>query len=227
MNYSLLKLTCLLILTFLLADAQAQKKVIHGIVTTFDSIPLNGAEITAQKTKKTVQTDSLGHFSIECEKKDKLKVAARGFYGQSVKLDSDTRNPTIDLRIKAGEKNLEYALGFTRVSDREKLNAIASQSSKDIDFSIYSNIYDAISGKFAGVQITNGEVIIRGNNTINGTSPALVVVDGVPVNPAQLSGINPAQVESINIIKDGSSAIYGSRGANGVVEIKTKSGNEE
>ncbi|NND31739.1 MAG: TonB-dependent receptor plug domain-containing protein, partial [Saprospiraceae bacterium] len=210
-----------------ISNLHAQEKVIQGVVTTFDSIPLFGADITAQSSKETVKSDTLGNFSIACEKKDKLKVTAKGFYSESVKLDGSIKYAAINLRLKSGENNLENALGFTLASDRDKLSAMASQSSKDIDFSIYNNIYDAISGKFAGVQVINGELIIRGNSTINGTSPALVVVDGVPVNSSQLSGINPAQVKSINVIKDGSSAIYGSRGANGVVEITTKSGKDQ
>jgi TonB-dependent SusC/RagA subfamily outer membrane receptor len=103
---------------------------------------------------------------------------------------------------------------------------LASLNSDDLDFSQYSNIYELIKGRFAGVQVVNGEIIIRGINSINSSSAALIVVDGVPVDGSALNSIPPVQVKSINVIKDGSSAIYGSRGANGVVLIETKRGND-
>jgi TonB-dependent SusC/RagA subfamily outer membrane receptor len=99
-------------------------------------------------------------------------------------------------------------------------------NNEDADFSQYSNIYDLIKGRFAGVQITNGEIIIRGVNSINSSSAALIVVDGVPVDGSVLNSIPPVQVKSINVIKDGSAAIYGSRGGNGVVIIETRRGND-
>ncbi|MFA5588446.1 MAG: TonB-dependent receptor plug domain-containing protein, partial [Mariniphaga sp.] len=143
-----------------------------------------------------------------------------------VKLDEKIKLAAINLKLKPGEKNREYAIGYGHVSDRDKLNALASLTSSDMDFSQYSSIYDLIKGRFAGVQVVNGEVIIRGINSINSSSAALIIVDGVPVDGSALSSIPPIQVKSINVMKDGSSAIYGSRGANGVVLIETKRGND-
>jgi TonB-dependent SusC/RagA subfamily outer membrane receptor len=87
-------------------------------------------------------------------------------------------------------------------------------------------MYDLIRGRFAGVQVVNGEIIIRGVNSINSSSAALIVLDGVTVNSSVLNTIPPVQVKNISIIKDGSAAIYGSRGSNGVVLIDTKRGND-
>jgi TonB-dependent SusC/RagA subfamily outer membrane receptor len=171
-------------------------------------------------------SDSLGNFEISCAHQDKLKITAAGFYSQNVKLDKNIKFAAINLKLKPGDKNLNYAFGLTSVKDRDRLSAMASKTDEDIDFSIYNNMFDAISGRIPGVQIIGGEIIIRGNSTINGTSPALVVVDGVPVHQSQLNAMNPSTVKRINVIKDGSSAIYGSRGANGVVEIETKSGRD-
>lgn len=203
----------------------AQDRIMHGIVTTFDSIPLNGANIKVQSSKQIVLSDSLGNFSVGCDKEDKLVVSANGFYTQKVKLTSYTKFAAINLKLKPGEKNREHALGFGHVADRDKLNAIASLNKNDIDFSQYRDMHELI-GRFAGVQIVNGEVIIRGNSSINGTTPALIVVDGTPVNQSQLNSMSTSNVKSINIIKDGSSAFYGSRGANGVVVIETKQGGD-
>ncbi len=206
--------------------ASAQDRVVHGIVTTFDSIPLINAEVKVRSTKQIVITDSLGRFAVPVNSGEKLKVSAQGFFNQRVKLDEKTKYAAINLKLKPGDRNREYAIGYGHVSDRDKLNALATLDNRDVDFSQYSNIYELIKGRFAGVQVVNGEVIIRGVNSINSSSAALIVVDGVPVDGNALNSIPPVQVKSINVIKDGSSAIYGSRGANGVVLIETKRGDD-
>lgn len=206
--------------------SHAQDRILHGVVTTFDSIPLINAEVTIRSTKQTIYTDSLGKFTAPVKSGDKIKVKAAGFFNQKVKLEDNIRYAAINLRLKPGEKNRQYAIGYGHVSDKDKLNALATLNNNDIDFSQYSNIYDLIKGRFAGVQVVNGEIIIRGVNSINSSSAALIVVDGVPVDGSVLNSIPPVQVKSVNVIKDGSSAIYGSRGANGVVLIETRRGND-
>lgn len=211
---------------FFLSYASAQDKIIHGVVTTFDSIPLIGAEVKVKSTGQTVLTDSLGRFAVPVNPDEKLKVNAQGFFRQNVKLEDKIKYAAINLKMKPGDKNREYAIGYGHVSDREKLNALATLDNRDVDFSQYSNIYELIKGRFAGVQVVNGEIIIRGVNSINSSSAALIIVDGVPLDGNALNAIPPVQVKSINVIKDGSSAIYGSRGANGVVLIETKRGDD-
>jgi TonB-dependent SusC/RagA subfamily outer membrane receptor len=204
----------------------AQDRIVHGIVTTFDSIPLIDAEVKVRSTRQTVLTDSLGRFSVAVNANDRLNVGANGFFNQRVNLEEKTKYAAINLKLKPGDRNRQYAIGYGHVSDRDKLNALATMTSNDVDFSQYSNIYDLIRGRFAGVQVVNGEIIIRGVNSINSSSAALIIVDGVPVSGNALNSIPPVQVKSINVIKDGSSAIYGSRGANGVVIIETKRGGD-
>jgi len=205
----------------------AQERIIHGTVTTFDSIPLIGASIKVKSTKQEVLTDTLGNFSVGCNKDDKLRVFAEGFYDQNVKLTSNIKFAAINLKLKPGEKARELAIGYGHVADADKLNAVASLNKNDFDFSQYSNIYDLIKGRFAGVQIVGDDIIVRGINSINSSSAALIIVDGIPTTSSALSSIPPVQVKSINVIKDGSAAIYGSRGANGVVIIETKGGGED
>lgn len=208
-------------------SVSAQDRVIHGRVFTFDSIPLIGASVKVKSTKQIVQTDTTGKFSIAVNPKDILQVSAKGFYSQKVKLADNTKVAIINLKLKPGEKNREIAIGYGHVSDRDKLNSVANLNSKDMDFSQYSNMYDLIKGRFAGVQVVNGEIIIRGVNSLNSSSAALIVIDGVAVGDGVLSTLPPVQVKSINVIKDGSAAIYGSRGANGVVLIETKRGGDD
>ena len=148
------------------------------------------------------------------------------FRSEKFKLENKVRFAIINLKLKPGEKSREYAIGYGHVKDVDKLNAVSNLSNKDVDFSMYSNIFELIRGRFAGVQVVNGEIIVRGVNSINSSSAALIVVDGVPTSSSVLNSIPPVQVKSINVIKDGSAAIYGSRGANGVVLIETKKGGD-
>jgi TonB-dependent SusC/RagA subfamily outer membrane receptor len=222
--FKLTIVSCFVLYSFL---SIGQGKMLQGIVTTFDSISLNGASVKVVSSKEIALTDSLGKFSINCNIKDKLKVTAQGFFNQTIKIDNNIRYAAINLRLKPGIKNKEMALGITRITDHEKLNALSHLNNNDVDFSQYKTIYDAIAGRMPGVAIVGRDIIIRGNSSISGPTPALIVVDGVPVNSAALNAMNPAQVKSINVIKDGSAAMYGSRGANGVVVIETKSGRDK
>jgi TonB-dependent SusC/RagA subfamily outer membrane receptor len=210
------------ILSLISFGAYSQERIIHGRVFTFDSIPLVNTNVEVKSTKQVVKTDSLGNFSVGCNSKDVLKVSANGFYTEKVELDGKIKVAVINLKLKPGAKNREIAIGYGHVLDSEKLNAVSTLNNKDVDFSMYSNMNELIRGRFAGVQVINGEVIIRGVNSINGSSAALIVLDGVPVDNGILTTLPPIQVKSINILKDGSSAIYGSRGSNGVVLIETK-----
>jgi len=204
----------------------AQDRIMAGRVFTFDSIPLVKANVQAKSTKQIVLTDTLGNFYISCNYDDVLKVSAEGFSNAKVKIDSKIKLAVINLKLKSGDKNREIAIGYGHVLDSEKLNAVASLNNKDADFSSFSNIFELVQGRFAGVQVVNGEFLIRGVNSINSGTYALIILDGNPVNGAILNSVPPTQVKSINIIKDGSAAIYGSRGANGVVIIETKRGGD-
>ncbi len=207
-------------------SGSAQERVLQGRVFTFDSIPLIGASVQVKSTKQVVKTDTLGQFSVACNPEDVLKVSARGFYTEKFELESKVRVAIINLKLKPGQKSREYAIGYGYVKDADKLNAVSNLSNKDVDFSMYSNIYELIRGRFAGVQVVNGEIVIRGVNSINSSSAALIVVDGIPTSSSVLNSIPPVQVKSINVLKDGSAAIYGSRGSNGVVLIETKKGGD-
>jgi TonB-dependent SusC/RagA subfamily outer membrane receptor len=207
-------------------EAVAQDKLMNGRVFTFDSIPLIGANVKAKSSKEVVTTDTLGNFYISCKTDDVLKVSANGFTSEKVKLNPKIKLVIVNLKLKPGEKNREIAIGYGYVKDVDKLNAVSNLNNTDMDFSQYSNMYELIRGRFAGVQVINGEIVIRGANSINSSSAALIIVDGVPSDDSILNSLPPIQVKSINIIKDGSSAIYGSRGANGVVLIETKRGGD-
>lgn len=215
-----------LLVSCIIFSASAQERVINGLVTTFDSIPLIGADVRIASSKEVIKTDTLGRFIAKVKPEDKLKVSAKGFYPETVKLEQNIKMALINLKLKPTEKSKEYAIGYGYVKDSERLNALAQLSSDDMNFSQYTSMYDLIRGRFAGVTVDpSGDIIIRGVNSISLSSGALIVVDGIAQDKSVLNILSPNDVKSINIIKDGSAAMYGSRGANGVVVIETKGAN--
>ena len=210
---------------FIVTKSYSQDRVIHGRVFTFDSIPVINAQISVKSTKQIVNSDSVGRFSVACNAEDVLNVFGEGFYKQKVKLDDKTKLAIVNLKLKPGEKNREIAIGFGHVADRDLLYSVSNLNNREMDFSQYSTMNELIQGRLPGVQVVNGEVFVRGISSIN-SHAALIVVDGVISDNSVLSMLPPSQVKNISVIKDGGSAIYGSRGANGVVLIETKNGGE-
>lgn len=222
-----LSLIVIILLCLMTLGSNAQQHFINGIVTTFDSIAVIGADVKVKSSKQIVQTDTLGRFAIAVGASDKLKISAKGFNSQNVTINEKTKLVAVNLKLKSGPKAREYAIGYGYVKDVDRLNAIAQITNDDINFSNYSNMYELIRGRFAGVQVqNNGEIIIRGQNSLMYSSSALIIVDGMQVDNSILSTLVPAHIKSVNIIKDAGAAIYGARGANGVVIIETKRGNE-
>jgi TonB-dependent SusC/RagA subfamily outer membrane receptor len=212
---------------FIATGLNAQDRSIQGKVTTFENLPLSGVEVQVKSTGQVVKTDTLGRFSVACNNKDKLSFFAHGFNKQNVKLKENTKFVAVNLHLKPGEEGKSLAIGYGHVQDEDKLNAISSLRDDHDNFSKYTDMYELIRGKFSGVQVIGDEVIIRGNNTMGGSNAALIVVDGIEREGSILGILPPHTVKSIDILKDGGSAIYGARGANGVVLIETKSGEED
>jgi len=225
------KVTLFLVFIFVAFFVFGQDKTLVGKITTFDSIPLIGVDVLVKSTKQTVKTDSLGRFLVMCNPEDKLEIKADGFYTQKVKIEKEIRLILVNLKLKKGDDNMEMAqrhvnVGYGYVDAKSLLNSIASLNKNDIDFSVYTNMFDLIQGQFPGVAVEGNKVVIRGNKTYYGTESdaALLVIDGAIVSTQDFATLSPLDVESVDVIKDGSSSIYGSRGANGVVIVETKKG---
>lgn len=199
-----------------------QEKAIHGLVTTLDSIPLIGVEIDVKSTGQTVYTDSLGGFSTFCDIRDKLKLKANGFYNATVKVEEKTKFVAVNMKLKPGEKQREYAIGYGYVSEEDLTSSVLKLNGGNSDYSKFNDILDLI--RSMGANVTNGEVILRGERTLHGSNAALLIVDNTIVDYDFLKTIKPMYVKSIDIIRDGTSSVYGSRGANGVVIIETLKG---
>jgi TonB-dependent SusC/RagA subfamily outer membrane receptor len=224
MNHFVKSLFSIVVSILITSNIVAQDRAIHGIITTFDSIPLIGASVKMQSSKQTVLTDTLGRFSMVCLYEDKFVVSAKGFYNQKVKLSKNIKIIAVNLKLKPGEKNREYAIGYGHISEKDRTTAITLLKKEDTDFTRYANMYELI--RTMGVEVINGEVIIRGSKSFQLSGAALIVVDNAIVESSYLRVLSPRDVKNINIIKDGSSAVYGSQGANGVVLIETKKGGD-
>ena len=126
-------------------------------------------------------------------------------------------------RDVSGSENEQVNVGYGTVS-RDNLTYSVSQVSPDNDIDVYSNMYDYLRGRIAGLDVGTdnnmNSVHIRGINSINSSTVPLVLVDGVEVN--DLDAVNPHDVASVSVLKDSSASIYGVRGANGVILITTK-----
>ncbi|NLA49738.1 MAG: hypothetical protein GX876_09785, partial [Bacteroidales bacterium] len=190
----------------ILFNTYAQNRVVNGIVTTFDSIPLVGATIRVKSTKQSVITDTLGSFTVTCNSKDIIWAIARGYYTQRAKLEPGIKFAAINLIIKPGEKHNQFAIGYGKVSDRDRLNALVNLTNDKVDFSSYATMYDLIRGRFAGVQVDNGEIIVRGKRSLNASNTALIILNGMEVDSDVFFDTPPGQVKSIDIIKDGGAA---------------------
>ena len=225
------KTTVLLVAVLFSLTVFAQDKTLVGKVTTFDSIPLIGVDVLVKSTKRVYKTDSLGRFQVFCDPEDKLEISASGFYSQKVKVEKAIRLIYVNLKLKKGDDNLDLAgryvnVGYGYVDSKSLLNAVSSVNKSDIDFSVYTNMFDLIQGQFPGVTVEGNRIIVRGSKTIYGTESdaALLVVDGMIVSTQDFANLSPLDVQSVDVLKDGSSSVYGSRGANGVVLVETKKG---
>lgn len=214
------KITLLMLLVagFTIAG-NTQTRIIKGVVNTLDSIPLIGVEIDVKSTKQTVESDSLGRFTVSCEPNDRLTFKARGFFTEKVKPGEKIKFVAVNMKMKPGEKQQTYAIGYGRVSDRDKMLPSSNMELNNRDYSKYNSILDIISSM--GAQVSGGQVILRGSRSFQGSSAALIVIDGSISDYSHMNTLRPVDVKSIDILKDAAASVYGSQGANGVVLIET------
>ena len=199
-----------------------QERIIHGEVKTFNTIPLVNASIKVKSSKQVVLSDTLGRFTVTCLPKDKLKVTASGFTNQNARINDQTKLVLVNLKLKPTPESRELAIGYGHIQDRDKLDAVSSLNSREVDYSHYNNIYDAIKGRFSGVEVRGDDIIIRGGTSVLGSNAALLVLDGMMVDSGTFRSISTIDISSINVLKGSDATIYGSRGANGVVIVETK-----
>ncbi|MGM9762625.1 MAG: SusC/RagA family TonB-linked outer membrane protein [Candidatus Cryptobacteroides sp.] len=215
---------------FISSMVLAQNRTVRGNVSDNTGLPVVGASVidTGDRTRGTV-TDLDGNFSLVCSEGSSLEISCMG-YTTVVAETGDKETVNVILTEDTEFLDEVVVIGYGTVRKRDLTGSVASLGAKDVKDAPVANIGQALQGKVSGVQIVdagkpgdNVTIKIRGLGTINNSDP-LVVIDGVPTD-LSLSAINTADVERIDVLKDASAtAIYGSRGANGVVMITTKKG---
>ena len=207
--------------------------LVKGTVVDESDIPLLGATIKEKGTSNGVVTDLDGNFTIEVSKKGAiLTISFIGFNSKDVVVRSNTLN--VSLSENSTQLDEVVVIGYGAMKKRDVTGAITSISNEAIEKKMVTNVFDALQGSTAGVQIVSGSgqpgesssIKIRGTSTFSeeGVTP-LYIVDGAPMD--DIDAINPNDIISMEILKDAASAaIYGSRSANGVIIITTKSGQE-
>lgn len=245
-------LLCMLSCCILSFSVFSQTKKITGTVANEKGVTLPGATVTAKGTTTAVTTDVNGKFSIDVPSSVKsLVITFIGMEAETIPLGKAT-NISVVLKTTASILSDVVVIGYGTRKRADVTSAISSVKEKDLKDMPVAGIDQAIQGKVAGVTITNNSgqpgggvsIRVRGITTINSNEP-LIVIDGVPfvsniktnsgyaglggsdgqTGNSVMSTINPADIESIDILKDASAqAIYGSQAANGVVLITTKKG---
>ena len=206
----------------LTVTCMAQTRVVYGNLTVFKSFPVQNVEVTSKKAKATTVSDSLGNFALVCLEKDVVQIRPKGFQSVNKKVDGDTDTVKVNLIFVDSKKNREIAVGYGYISEDNLNFAVNNLTNENNDFCSYSNVFELIRGQLSGVTVTNNAVYIRGGNTsfTSGASEALYVVDGQTTQ--SIEGIPPCDISTIDLLKGSEAAIYGSRGGNGVVLIRTR-----
>ena len=219
--------------SMLTLGAAAQSNSIKGNVVDTSGQPVIGASVLVKGTMNGTNTDINGNFSLNnVPANGTLEVTFIGFKTvETIAVPSQTFfNITMEEDSATLDEVVVVGYGVQKKSD--VTGALTRVDSETLNTKPVMNAFEALQGKAAGVDITSnqrpgeiGDIRIRGNRSLNASNKPLYVVDGVPLSAGGIETLNPRDIESIDILKDASStAIYGSRGANGVVLVTTKRG---
>ncbi|MBX3255563.1 MAG: TonB-dependent receptor [Chitinophagaceae bacterium] len=202
---------------------------VKGRIVNNNGEPLAG--VTIRSGKNITVSDTDGNFSIEVESGGSIEASYVGYATQTIKAGAQT---SIDIVMQAVENKLDeiVVVGYSTQSRRKLTSAVATISGDEINKRVATNPAALLQGQLPGLQVIQGSgepgnenvnMRIRGVSTFSGAgNDPLVIVDGLP---GSLTVLNPNDIESISVLKDAASAaIYGSRGANGVIVVKTKKG---
>ena len=212
-----------------LGMALAQTQVSGKVTSAEDGEPVIGASIKVVGTKTGAVTDINGNFSLNAPAGAKLEISYIGMNSQTVKAASNMK-----IVMNPDNKSLDevVVVAYGKVKKSSFTGSAAAIGNEQLENRAVSNVSKALDGQVAGVSVTSGsgqpgegaKIIVRGFGSINASNNPLYVVDGIPYD-GNISSINPSDIAQITVLKDASAgALYGARGANGVVMITTKKG---
>lgn len=217
--------------TLMYSSGYAQGKVVKGKVTDGSGLPLPGANVIIKGTQKGASTDFDGNYTINAAIGQVLVFSYTGSKTENVTVGSSS---VYDVKLVDSDNALEevVVVGYGTRKKKDLTGSVVSVGADEIASRPVQNAVQAIQGKAAGVDISSnerpgtvGSIRIRGSRSISASNSPLYVVDGIPLNSGGIDFINPNDIESIDVLKDASAtAIFGSRGANGVIIVTTKKG---
>jgi TonB-linked SusC/RagA family outer membrane protein len=210
----------------------AQNKLITGKVTDDHNGTLPGVTVTIAGTQTATLTDGDGKYSIKVKATDKLVFSFMGYESTTIPVSNKS---VINILLKSSTTGLEevVVVGYGTQKRKDITGSVSNVAVNELQMAPVRSFEEALAGRAAGVQVTSSDgqpgasinIVIRGNNSVTQNNSPLYVIDGFLIENPDNNVINPNDVESINILKDASAtAIYGARGANGVIVITTKKG---
>ena len=234
MKLKIKSLLVFVLLTCFSVHAQEVKTISGQVVSKSDGLPIPGVNILIIGTSKGTSSDFDGKYQIEAKVGDALQFSYVSFKNQIIIIGD---NAIIDVLLEEDTNALDevVVVGYGTRKRKHLTGAVSSVVNKDLDKLPIARVDDALVGRIAGLNVsaTEGEagsaptIRIRGVGSLNGDSSPLIVVDGLVVESDFLGNLDMNEVESFDVLKDAaSSAIYGSRGSNGVILITTKQGKE-
>ena len=227
---SIYRMVLLLCLIFVVGSVSAQ--TVTGTVKDATGESVIGATVQEQGTQNATVTDFDGNFSLKVSGNKPIVISYIGMKTKTVDVKGKSH---IDIKMEDDNTQLDelVVIGYGSVKKKDLTGSVATVNSEALQAVPVANATEALTGKMAGVQITTTEgspdaemkIRVRGGGSITGDNTPLFIVDGFPVE--SISDIPANDIEDITVLKDASStAIYGSRGANGVIMVTTKSGKE-
>ena len=227
----ILKIKIILLLLLFPVILFAQENVVNGVVTDNESLPIPGVNVVVKGTTNGTITDINGKYQIKVNRTEEeiLKFSFIGMISKEVSVGSLA---TIDVKLETESFGIEevVAIGYGTVKKKDLTGSIETVTGDELKKAMNTDITESLNGRISGVLVTKSSnrpgatmsMEIRGKNSINFSNEPLYVIDGIP-SYSGMKHMNASDIESIDVLKDASScAIYGSRGANGVVIITTK-----
>ncbi len=220
-----------LLVAFTMQFSFAQEKTVTGVVS--DELgPIAGANVVVEGTTRGTTTDFDGNYTIKAKQGEVLVISYTGKKTTKVTIGASS-SYNVSLKDDVVEGKDVVIQGYRAVTKQSAVTSVAKVDSKTIENRPNANVMNTLQGQLAGVNITastgqpgaKSSVVIRGIGSFSANGDPLYVIDGFPSNSDNFRSINPNDIESVQVLKDAAAVSeYGSRGTNGVIVIKTKTG---
>ncbi|MEN2416364.1 SusC/RagA family TonB-linked outer membrane protein [Flavobacterium mesophilum] len=226
-------LSLFMIIFFCAATGYSQNEIsISGKITDANSLSLPGANVLVKGTKTVTTTDFDGNFSIKAPSNGILVISFIGYQSKEIAINSQ-KNISVKLAEEASKLNEIVVVGYGTQKKGDLTSAVAHVTKEDFVQAPVKDVGQLLQGKVAGLTVTSSSgnpdsgssIFLRGTSSISNPTPPLILIDGIP---GGLKDFAPEDIETIDILKDGSAAaIYGTRANNGVLLITTKKGSKK